>query len=204
MRLENCMEDMSVISKTLATVTSNASRFLNAKPKAKTKGPMVVQLRGLERHPNLLKRRATYPARFVRHDYVKTAGIPVQESEVAAELLAFEEKLAELTAKHVFIARTLSGLTSDKVCEIYGEGRYEDIQNVDLTIRGLEGYVNKLIRDSEKPHPYLKRLADAVTEYRLAVSDVLMILDQCFNDVEIVESQTDLIDEDVFANFTYH
>ena len=36
MRLENCLEDMSVISNALATVTSNASRFSNAKPKAKS------------------------------------------------------------------------------------------------------------------------------------------------------------------------
>ena len=31
-----------------------------------------------------------------------------------------------------------------------------------------------------------------------------MILNQCFNEVEVIESQTGLIDEDVFANFSFH
>lgn len=202
MRLENCMEDMSVISNALATVTSNASRFSNAKAKTKSKR-IVIEPLAYQRFRGTVRRTARYTG-FTEQVYVNTAGIPVQENDDAAKLADIESKLAELTAKHVRLTHAISGLTAEKIRTSFGEGRYEDLKNVDLTIRGLEGYVNKIIRDSEKPHPYLKRLSDSVTEYRLAISDLLMILDQCFNDVKIIESQTGLIDEDVFASFSFH
>ena len=202
MRLENCLEDMSVISNALATVTSNASRFSNAKPKAKS-GRVFIEPLGYRRFRGTVKHSAKF-AGFKEQTYVRTAGIPVQENSDAAQLAEIESKLAELTAKHVRLAHAISGWKAEKIRTSFGESRYEELKNVDLTIRGLEGFVNKLIRDSEQPHPYLKRLSDSVTEYRLAISDLLLILNQCFTDVDIIESQTGLIDEDVFANFSFH
>lgn len=199
MRLENCMEDMSIISSALATVTSNASHFSNAKAKPKR----VATMRAYRR----LHGKVTPTARhtgFTEQVYMKTEGIPVQENEAAAQLADIEMKLSELTAKHVRLTHAISGWSAEKICSSFGESRYEDLKNVDLTIRGLEGYVSKLIRDSAQPHPYLKRLNNAVTEYRLAISDILMILDQCFNGVEVSESKTDFIDEGLFANFSFH
>lgn len=199
MRLENCLEDMSVISNALATVTSNASRFSNAKDKPKR----VTTLRAYQRFRGTVTRTAKHTG-FTEQIYVKTAGIPVQENDAAEQLADIERKLAELTAKHVRLSHAISGLSADKIRSSFSESRYEDLQNVDLTIRGLEGYVNKLIRDSVQPHPYMQRLSDSVAEYRLAISDLLMILDQCFNEVDVVESKTDLIDEGLFANFSFH
>ncbi|MEA9393545.1 hypothetical protein SJI19_23955 [Acerihabitans sp. TG2] len=95
-------------------------------------------------------------------------------------------------------------MSAEKIRTSFGESRYEDLRNVDLTIRGLEGYVNKFVRDANQPHPYLKRLSDSITEYRLAISDLLMILDQCFNEVEFTDSHTGFIDENLFANFSFH
>ena len=115
-----------------------------------------------------------------------------------------EQRLEELTTKHVRLTHHISGYSAEQIRDMFGESRYEDLKNIDLTIRGLEGFVNKFIRDVDQPHPYMKRLSDAITEYRLAVSDLLMILNQCFNEVEVIESQTGLIDEDVFANFSFH
>ncbi|MES3469411.1 hypothetical protein [Citrobacter europaeus] len=202
MRLENCLEDMSVISNALATVTSSASRFSNAKTKAKS-GRAFVEPFAYLRFRGTVKRTAKYTG-FKEQIYVKSAGIPVQENSDATQLAEIENKLAELTAKHVRLAHAISGWKAEKIRSCFGESRYEELKNVDLTIRGLEGFVNKLIRDSEQPHPYLKRLSDSVTEYRLAISDLLLILNQCFNDADVIESQTGLIDEDVFACFSFH
>ncbi|EOV3130183.1 hypothetical protein ACOB7R_003851 [Enterobacter hormaechei] len=202
MRLENCLEDMSVISNALATVTSNASRFSSAKPKAKS-GGIFIEPQSYRRFRGTVKRTAKFTG-FKEQAYVRTAGTPVQDKSEAAQLAEIESKLAELTAKHVRLSHAISGWEAEKIRSSFGESRYEELKNVDLTIRGLEGFVNKLIRDSEQPHPYLKRLSDSITEYRLAISDLLLILNQCFNDVDVVESQTSLIDEDVFASFSFH
>ncbi|WP_193725415.1 hypothetical protein [Klebsiella pneumoniae] len=150
--------------------------------------------------------RSTRPGFADSHEFrlPQTEGIPVAESDTAAQLADIEQRLAELTAKHVQLTHNISGYSAEQIRDTFGESRYEDLKNVDLSIRGLEGFVNKFIRDAELPHPYLKRLSDAITEYRLAVSDLLMILNQCFNEVEVIESQTGLIDEDVFANFSFH
>lgn len=202
MHLENCLEDMNVISNALATVTSNASRFSNANstPKAfpkrvHTKFKLRPRFGGITRPGFADSNEFRLP---------QTEGIPVAESDTAAQLADIEQRLAELTAKHVQLTHNISGYSAEQIRETFGESRYEDLKNVDLSIRGLEGFVNKFIRDVEQPHPYLKRLSDAITEYRLAVSDLLMILNQCFNEVEVIESQTVLIDEDVFANFSFH
>ena len=202
MRLENCLEDMSVISNALATVTSNASRFSNEKPKAKS-GRAFIEPLGYRRFRGTVKHSAKF-AGFKVQAYVSTAGIPVQENRDAAQLAEIESKLAELTAKHVRLANAISGWKAEKIRICFGESRYEELKNVALTIRGLEAFVNKLMRDSEQPHPYLKRLSDSVTEYRLAIADLLLILNQCFNDVDVIASQTGLINEDVFANFSFH
>lgn len=205
MHLENCLEDMNVISNALATVTSNASRFSNANstPKAfpkrvHTKFKMRPRIGGIT--------RSTRPGFADSNEFrlPQIEGIPVAESDTAAQLADIEQRLAELTAKHVQLTHNISGYSAEQIRDTFGESRYEDLKNVDLSIRGLEGFVNKFIRDAELPHPYLKRLSDAITEYRLAVSDLLMILNQCFNEVEVIESQTGLIDEDVFANFSFH
>ena len=202
MRLENCLEDMSVISRALATVTSNASRFSNARPKAKS-GRVFLESHSYQRFRYTVKQSAKF-AGFKEQSYVRTAGIPAQENSDAAQLAEIESKLAELTAKHVRLAHAISGWKAEKIRSCFGESRYEELKNVDLTIRGLEGFVNKFIRDSDQPHPYLKRLSDSVTEYRLAISDLLLILNQCFNDVDVIESHTGLIDDDVFASFSFH
>lgn len=199
MRLENCLEDMSVISNALATVTSNALRFSNAKAKPKH----VANRHTYLRFAGSVKHTAKFMG-FTVQEYVSTAGISVRENDAAVQLAEIERKLAELTAKHVRLIHAISDLSAAKIRADFSESRYEDLQNVDLTIRGLEGYVNKLIRDSDKPHPYLKRLSGSITEYRLAISDLLMILDQCFNEVEITESSTGLIDDNLFANLSFH
>ena len=205
MHLENCLEDLRVVSNTLATVTSSVSRFLNDKPKskAKTSGRIVLEVRAYKRFRGTLTPTAKYTG-FTERDYVKTEGIPVQEHDVASELVDFEKKLNLLTAKHVQIARILCGLTAEQILEHYSESDYEGLQNVVGVIRSLEFVVNKFTNEAAQPHPYLKKLSHVITEYRLAVSDVLMILDQCFNEVNVIESQTGLIDEDVFANFSLH
>ncbi|HHL0913038.1 TPA: hypothetical protein ACQZKF_005888 [Klebsiella pneumoniae] len=201
MHLENCLEDMNVISNALATVTSNASRFSTSKVTSKREGAM----------PSIY-RHTGYGLKPVRSGFAgandfkmpQTEGIPVQESSMAAQLAEIEQRLEELTTKHVRLTHHISGYSAEQIRDMFGESRYEDLKNIDLTIRGLEGFVNKFIRDVDQPHPYMKRLSDAITEYRLAVSDLLMILNQCFNEVEVIESQTGLIDEDVFANFSFH
>lgn len=201
MRLENCLEDMSVISSAFATVTSHASRFSNAKAKPKR----VADHRAHLRFGGMVRvRRTAKNMGFTAHDSVRTAGISVQENDALLQLVDIESKLAELTAKHVRLSHAISGLSAEKIRSSVGESRYEDLKNVDLTIRGLEGYVNKFIRDANQPHPFMKRLNDSITEYRLAISDLMMILEQCFNDVESTESKTDFIDEGLFANFSFH
>lgn len=205
MHLENCLEDMNVISNALATVTSNVSRFSNANstPKAfpkrvHTKFKMRPRIGGIT--------RSTRPGFADSHEFrlPQTEGIPVQESSMVALLAEIERRLEELTTKHVRLTHHISGYSAEQIRDMFGESRYEDLKNIDLTIRGLEGFVNKFIRDVDQPHPYMKRLSDAITEYRLAVSDLLMILNQCFNEVEVIESQTGLIDQHVFENFSFH
>ncbi|EOI3343399.1 hypothetical protein ACMSJO_004390 [Klebsiella pneumoniae] len=205
MHLENCLEDMNVISNALATVTSNVSRFSNANstPKAfpkrvHTKFKMRPRIGGIT--------RSTRPGFADSHEFrlPQPEGIPVQESSMVALLAEIERRLEELTTKHVRLTHHISGYSAEQIRDMFGESRYEDLKNIDLTIRGLEGFVNKFIRDVDQPHPYMKRLSDAITEYRLAVSDLLMILNQCFNEVEVIESQTGLIDEHVFENFSFH
>ncbi|EMD1827496.1 hypothetical protein VQU99_001257 [Klebsiella pneumoniae] len=205
MHLENCLEDMNVISNALATMTSNVSRFSNANstPKAfpkrvHTKFKMRPRIGGIT--------RSTRPGFADSHEFrlPQTEGIPVQESSMVALLAEIERRLEELTTKHVRLTHHISGYSAEQIRDMFGESRYEDLKNIDLTIRGLEGFVNKFIRDVDQPHPYMKRLSDAITEYRLAVSDLLMILNQCFNEVEVIESQTGLIDEHVFENFSFH
>lgn len=201
MHLENSLEDMNVIGNALATVTSNASRFSNAKVVSSSEH--VQEQRPGSRYRSLIKRAARHTG-FTGKKYVKTACLPVQENDAAAQLAEIEVKLAELTAKHVRLAHAISDYTAEKIRSSFGESRYEDLKNVDLTIRGLEGFVNKLIRDSAQPHPHMLRLIDSVTEYRLAVSGLLMILDQCFNKVEVVEPKTGFIDEGLFTDFSFH
>ncbi|EPU3948296.1 hypothetical protein ACYI82_004938, partial [Klebsiella variicola] len=90
MHLENCLEDLRVVSNTLATVTSSVSRFLNDKPKskAKTSGRIVLEVRAYKRFRGTLTPTAKYTG-FTERDYVKTEGIPVQEHDVASELVDF-------------------------------------------------------------------------------------------------------------------
>jgi len=199
MRLENCLEDMSVISNALATVTSNASRFSNAKVKPK----QAVKPLAYQRFRGSVNPTTKHMG-FTAREYVSTAGISVEKNNASTKLAEIEGKFTQLTAKHVKLAHAISDLSAEKIRTNFGESSYEDLKNVDLTIRGLEGYINKLIRDANQPHPYIKRLSGSITEYRLAISDLLMILDQCFNEVEFTESQTGLIDENVFDNFSFH
>lgn len=174
MRAEHCMEDMTVISSVLATVTSDASRFLNA----------TISARREQQHP-------------------RTAVTSASENDVAAQMADIETKLAELAAKYVRLTHALSDASEEQIRADFSEDRYEDLQNVGLSLRGLEGYINTLLRDSQPPHPYLQRLGDAVTEYCVAISDLLMVLDPCFREFDIVESKTAVIDEGLFANFSF-
>ncbi|QNC21212.1 hypothetical protein H5C73_24170 (plasmid) [Escherichia coli] len=121
MRLENCLEDMSVISNALATVTSNASRFSNAKPTAKS-GRDFIEPRGYRRFRGTMKPSAKFTG-FKTQTYVSTAAIPVQENRDAAQLAKIESKLAELTAKHVRLAHAISGWKAEKIRSNFGESR---------------------------------------------------------------------------------
>ncbi|SLV72123.1 Uncharacterised protein [Klebsiella pneumoniae] len=87
MHLENCLEDMNVISNALATVTSNASRFSNANstPKAfpkrvHTKFKMRPRFGGLT--------RSTRPGFADSHEFrlPQTEGIQVTVRNKSANL----------------------------------------------------------------------------------------------------------------------
>ncbi|WP_193725423.1 hypothetical protein [Klebsiella pneumoniae] len=101
--------------------------------------------------------RSTRPGFADSHEFrlPQTEGIPVAESTPQLNL-RMEQRLAELTAKHVQLTHNISGYSAEQIRDTFGESRYEDLKNVDLSIRGLEGFVNKFIRDAELPHPYLK------------------------------------------------
>ena len=174
MRAEHCMEDMTVISSVLATVTTDASRVSNA----------TISARPEQRH-------------------TRSAVTLASENEVAAQMADIETKLADLTAKYVRLTHALSDASENQIRADFSKDRYEDLQNVGLTLRGLEGYINALLRDPQPPHPYLQRLGDAVTEYCVAISDLLMVLDQCFREFDIVEAKTAVIDKGLFANFSF-
>ncbi|ROR14707.1 hypothetical protein [Erwinia sp. JUb26] len=195
MRLEHCQEDMSVISNALATVTSGFSRvqLVASGPKHIVKNHAFPRLHGT---------LTTQYTGFRVQDHSGLNAFSVHKNVVAAQLAVIENELAVLTARHVRLAHSVHDWSAEKIRENFGKSRYEDLKNVDLTVRGLEGYVDKLIRDASRPHPYLKRLSDSITEYRIAISDLIMILDQCFSNVDISDSQTGLIDANLFANFT--
>lgn len=197
MRLENCQEDMSVISNVLATITSGFSRFPNV-----PSGPKYIV-----KHHTFRRLRGTITTQYTgfrAQDYPGLAAFSVHDNEVAAQLAGIVNELAELTARHVRLTHTIHSWGAEKIRVNFGRSRYEDFSNVELTARGLEGYVNKLIRDAGQPHPYLMRLSESIAEYRVAISDLLMILHQCFSEVEISDSQTGLVDANLFANITFN
>lgn len=197
MRLENCLEDMSVISSALATVTSGFSRFPNV-----SDGPKYIVK---QRFFNRLHGSATTKyTGFRAQNFTGPDAFSALENEIAGQLAGIEDELAALTARHVKLTHSVHDWSAEKIRVNFGKSRYEDLKNVELTVRGLEGYVNKLIRDVIQPHPYLRRLSDSIAEYRMAIADLLMILHQCFSEVEISDSQTELVDANLFANFTFN
>ncbi|WP_346302499.1 hypothetical protein [Pantoea sp. Morm] len=197
MRFENCLEEMSVISHVLSTVTSNASQF--SSDDAQKHHPTVFRRKNYRRVRGALKAAAKY-SRFRADENQNLSSDP----GVAAQVDEVERSLADLAARQVRLTHAISGMSAESIRESFGEDRYQNLRNLDLSIRGLEGYVNQIIRSAGNPHPYILRLSRAITECRLAVADLLMILDQCFQTVEFSASRTGLIDEDVFADFIYH
>ncbi|PLY35272.1 hypothetical protein F164LOC_21310 [Pectobacterium carotovorum] len=106
-----------------------------------------------------------------------------------------------MTGKHVRLVHQISNYSAEKIRDFFGENSYQDVKNLDLSIRGLEGYIATLIRvtSDTSVNWALKRLDNVITEYRLAVSDLLMILDQSFIESVVVPSQTEFVDESLFG-----
>lgn len=78
---------------------------------------------------------------------------------------------------HIRLTHQISDYSAEQIRGCVGRDQYHQLQNIDLMIRGLEGLVSNILRDQYRPHTSFVNLAKAVTGYRVALSDLLMILD---------------------------
>ncbi|ATA22829.1 hypothetical protein BIY26_22820 [Brenneria goodwinii] len=184
MRIESYVEDMQIVGNVLASVSSSALQFSSTQPSKQD----VLACEGVSAG--------------------KRKSVPFSTSVPATPFLmnAAVEHIKSLTAKHVRLVHQISNYSAEQIRDFFGENSYQDVKNLDLSIRGLEGYIAMLVRvtSGTSANRALKRLDNVITEYRLAVSDLLMILDQSFIESIVVPSQTEFVDESLFENFSFH
>ena len=203
MRLDNCCEDLSLISRVIAGVTLDASQHLN-KP---------------SRHVHSAGHRLPRPGAPVKQ-VAKLSGFSEWEVRERPHIDSlpgrqpdrdeiqkfhhYAEKLHQMMVSHIRLTHQISEYSAERIRDCVGMDQYHQLQNIDLMIRGLEGLVSNILRDQYRPHTSFVNLAKAITEYRVALSDLLMILDQAFVEREVVESRTECVDQDSFAGFSFH
>lgn len=184
MRIESYVEDMQIVGNVLAGVSSSASQFSNTQPSKQ----------------NVLACEGVSAGKRKSGTFSVSVSLPPFLMNVAVE------RIKSLTAKHVRLVHQISNYSAEQIRDFFGENSYQDVKNLDLSIRGLEGYISTLIRvtSDRSVNRTLKRLDNVITEYRVAVSDLLMILDQSFIESVVVPSQTEYVDESLFKNFNFH
>lgn len=117
----------------------------------------------------------------------------------------YAEILEQSTGRYVKLVHEISGMSAEQIRHIFDEGDIELLKSLDHSIRGLEGFVRGLIRDGYAENEPLYRLCKSVLNFRTAVSDVIMILNQSFVLLTEVESETQpVVDASVFENFSFH
>ncbi|MEH2922432.1 hypothetical protein ACFFL1_05750 [Samsonia erythrinae] len=180
MRIESYVEDMQIVGNVLAGVSSSASQFSNTQP----------------------SKRDVLACKNMPVGKIKSTPVSLTPFLMNAAV----ERIKHLTAKHVRLVHQISNYSAEQVRDFFGENSYQDVKNLDLSIRGLEGYIATLVRitSDTSANRALKHLDNVITEYRLAVSDLLMILDQSFIESIVVPSQTEFVDESLFENFSFH
>lgn len=203
MRLVNCCDDLNLISRVIAGVTLDASQHLN-KPS------------GHEHSAGYRLPRPGAPVKPVAklsgfsewevHERPHIDSLPGRQPD-RDEIQKFHhyaEKLHQMMVSHIWLTHRISDYSAEHMRDCVDRDKYHQLQNIDLMIRGLEGLVSNILRNQERPHTSFVNLAKAITEYRVALSDLLMILDQAFVEREVVGSRTGCVEQDMFAGFSFH
>ncbi|MDE7590878.1 hypothetical protein NVR66_14700 [Enterobacter bugandensis] len=203
MRLDNCCEDLSLISRVIACVTLDASQYLN-----KPSGHVHSVGHRLPRPGAPVKQVAKLSGFFEREareqPHIDSLPGRQPDRDEIQKFHHYAEKLHQMMVSHVRLTHQISDYSAQQIRGCVGRDQYPQLQNIDLMIRVLEGLVSNILRDQYRPHTRFVNLAKAITEYRVALSDLLMILDQAFVEREVVESRTECVDQDIFAGFSFH
>lgn len=201
--MDNCCEDLSLISRVIAGVTLDASQHLNKPSRhANSAGQRLPRHGAPVKQVAKLSGFSEWEA-CERPHIDSLPGIQPTRDEIQKFHL-YAEKLHQMMVSHIRLTHQMSDYSAEQIRDCVGLDQYHQLQNIDLMIRGLEGLVSNILRDLYRPHTSFVNLAKAITEYRVALSDLLMIPDQAFVEREVVESRAECVDQDMFAGLSFH